>query len=256
GRVLNANDWFNKAYGNPRPFSIANQWAGSLGGPIKKEKLFFFVDSEGLRLLIPQVFSVTIPSPAFEAATLANIASNPNLSSASGSFYKKIFDLYKATPGAGSAIPFTMEEGLGCSGFQDPDDPHGPGHGAVPCAVHFIRTRGRPSQDTLGSGRLDWNLGRNDRAFFRIEGEQGRGSFSTDAINSAFDADYNVSLWQAQILETHTFGPSAGGRVVVGGVLHLFFLELSKPFLALGPFSSSLCFVRAGPFTPPLAHLV
>jgi hypothetical protein len=34
GRVLNANDWLNKAAGNPRPFSNANQWTGSLGGPI------------------------------------------------------------------------------------------------------------------------------------------------------------------------------------------------------------------------------
>jgi len=45
GRVLNANDWFNKAFGNPRPFSIANQWAGSFGGPISKNKLFFFFDT-------------------------------------------------------------------------------------------------------------------------------------------------------------------------------------------------------------------
>jgi len=40
--VLNANDWFIKAEGNPRPLSIANQWAGSVGGPIRKDKLFFF----------------------------------------------------------------------------------------------------------------------------------------------------------------------------------------------------------------------
>jgi len=33
GRVLNANDWFNNANGLARPFDIANQWAGSFGGP-------------------------------------------------------------------------------------------------------------------------------------------------------------------------------------------------------------------------------
>jgi len=37
GRVLNANDWFNNALGTPRPFTNANQWAGSVGGPIKKD---------------------------------------------------------------------------------------------------------------------------------------------------------------------------------------------------------------------------
>ena len=41
GRVLNANDWFNNAFGFPRPFDIANQWAGSFGGPIKKGQAVF-----------------------------------------------------------------------------------------------------------------------------------------------------------------------------------------------------------------------
>src|SRR5437870_2179355 len=77
GRVLNANDWFLNALDQPRPFEIANQWAGSLGGPIKKDKLFFFFNTEGLRLLLPQNFYVTIPSPQFEAATIANIDLDP-----------------------------------------------------------------------------------------------------------------------------------------------------------------------------------
>src|SRR5579862_9622585 len=37
GRMFNANDWFNNANGQGRPFDIANQWAGSLGGPIQKD---------------------------------------------------------------------------------------------------------------------------------------------------------------------------------------------------------------------------
>ena len=42
---------------NPRPSDIAHQWAGSLGGPIKKDKLFFFFDTEGVRLILPYSFS-------------------------------------------------------------------------------------------------------------------------------------------------------------------------------------------------------
>jgi hypothetical protein len=41
GSALNANDWFLNHAGDPKNFSNANQWAGSLGGPIKKDKLFF-----------------------------------------------------------------------------------------------------------------------------------------------------------------------------------------------------------------------
>src|SRR5579864_5419751 len=99
GRAFNANDWFSNALESPRPFDIANQWAGSLGGPIKKEKLFFFFDTEGLRLLIPQFSQVVIPSPQFEAATIANIDSVVDSAghlrfgptSATHDFYEKIF---------------------------------------------------------------------------------------------------------------------------------------------------------------------
>ena len=249
GRVLNANDWFNKAYGNPRPFSIANQWAGSLGGPVKKKKLFFFFDSEGLRLSIPQTFGVTVPSPEFEAATLANITSNPILSSVSYSFYKQAFDVYNATPGGDTATPGGFTGDLGCAGFSDPNDAKGPGHNGVPCAMHFIRTRSRPSQDALTSGRLDWNLGTNDRAFFRLQGERGRGSFYTDAINSAFDADYNVSQWQAQILEAHAFSPTVASQFLIAGFAHSFFWGLSHPLFASRTFPTFLSFDATGTFT-------
>lgn len=55
GRAFDANDWINNAYGVARPFSIANQWAGSLRGPIRKDKLFFFFNTEGLRVLALEV---------------------------------------------------------------------------------------------------------------------------------------------------------------------------------------------------------
>jgi carboxypeptidase family protein len=41
-RVLNANTWLNNAAGLPRPAFIKNEFGGSLGGPIVKDKLFVF----------------------------------------------------------------------------------------------------------------------------------------------------------------------------------------------------------------------
>src|ERR1700676_580284 len=58
GRYLNANDWMANNSGSPRPFSNANQWATSFGGPIVKNHTFFFVDYEGLRFLLPNVDQV------------------------------------------------------------------------------------------------------------------------------------------------------------------------------------------------------
>jgi len=45
-----ANDWFNNADGVERPRLNQNQFGGSIGGPVKRDKLFFFFNYEGLRL--------------------------------------------------------------------------------------------------------------------------------------------------------------------------------------------------------------
>src|SRR6185437_6365230 len=47
GRVLNANNFLNNASGAPRPFDNANRWAASFGGPVVKDKSFFWLNTEG-----------------------------------------------------------------------------------------------------------------------------------------------------------------------------------------------------------------
>jgi hypothetical protein len=44
--ALNANTWFRNYNGLPKPVLNSNQYGGSFGGPIKKNKLFFFVSYE------------------------------------------------------------------------------------------------------------------------------------------------------------------------------------------------------------------
>ncbi len=196
GRAFNANDWFNNRFQLPRPFSIANQWAGSFGGPLRKNKLFFFFDTEGLKLFIPQFYVVTIPSPEFEAATLANIDSRFGPTSASDAFYKKIFNLYNAAPGAAdsAASAGNPADPLACGGFSDPTTKLGI---SVPCTHYFFTSRGRPSQDALTSGRVDWNLRTSDRAFFRLQYDGGRGAIGSDPISSVFDRSKRALLWFA-----------------------------------------------------------
>ena len=78
GSNLNANDWFSKNAGTPRPFANNNQWAASLGGPVVKNKLFFFVDQEGLRFVLLRLRSGNqyLPNPAFATYVQNNIQSN------------------------------------------------------------------------------------------------------------------------------------------------------------------------------------
>jgi hypothetical protein len=51
--VLNANSWSNNWSGSPRSKVRWNMFGATLGGPVKKDKLFFFVDYQGQRLNFP-----------------------------------------------------------------------------------------------------------------------------------------------------------------------------------------------------------
>jgi carboxypeptidase family protein len=246
GRVFNANDWFNKESGNARPFDIANQWAGSLGGPIKTDKVFFFFDTEGLRLLIPEIIPVMIPSSQFETATLANIDSRFGSASASDAFYKEIFDLYNEAPGAKSATLGSFADHTdGCNGFKGPNKLGT----TAPCAAFFTSQRERTTADTLMSGRADWIPGKEDRAFLRLQYDFGHNSFYDDPISPLFDAIHIQSWWQGEIIETHTFNSSAANQFMLAGMYFTDFNELRNPSAALAALPTSLNFSNAGSFT-------
>jgi hypothetical protein len=62
--VLDANDWFANRSALARPELRQNDLGGVLGGPIVKNKLFFFGSFEGLLVRQPQVANTFVPSLA------------------------------------------------------------------------------------------------------------------------------------------------------------------------------------------------
>ncbi|MGB7549409.1 MAG: carboxypeptidase regulatory-like domain-containing protein [Terracidiphilus sp.] len=61
--ALNANDYFANLYGTPRPNEHYNNWGYTVGGPIKKDKLFFFWSEEWRRIIEPAgTFATLVPT--------------------------------------------------------------------------------------------------------------------------------------------------------------------------------------------------
>jgi len=206
GRALNSNNYFrNQANAiagsdvSPRPFVNANQYATSFGGPIKKDKSFFFVDYEGIRLEIPSLFSVNLPTQQFENAVVANLN---NVSPASVPFYKQLFGVWNATPGA--ARSQNTLAGGGCSNVTSlAGIAFGAGN---PCATQLQGGTSQATNDYLIVGRYDQNIGNNDKLFLRVQHESGLQATYTDPLSPAFDAHSAQPEWQSQLSETHTFG--------------------------------------------------
>jgi hypothetical protein len=248
GRVLNANDWLDNAQGNPRPFDIASQWAGSLGGPIIKDKLFFFFDTEGMHLVLPSPTYVTLPSAAFESATMKNIDSIFGPMSASHKFYQEIFDLYNQTPGASKATAGSFGDSLGCNGWTNPNDPNNPNALGVgtPCAVHFFENLYLPASESIVSGRLDWNIGASDRVFFLAQYDHGQSATNADPISPAFNGFIHVPWWQGQLSETHTISPTAANQFLLAGTYMVSTQSVANPSQTQAVFPTTLYWCNAG----------
>ena len=68
GGVMEARDWFANRDQLPSPSSLQNDFGGVLGGPLIKGRTYFFISYEGLRLRVPEVRTVDVPSVAARLA--------------------------------------------------------------------------------------------------------------------------------------------------------------------------------------------
>jgi len=210
GRYLNANDWMANNSASPRPFSNANQWATSFGGPIFKNKTFFFVDYEGMRFLLPNVDQVTAPTPGFIAAAEAQVAAtNPGESTT----YNQFLSFYQNAPGYSAAASdpaaqnaFTPGDSCSALAFTVPTPGFTPG--VSNCSLTYTATPLALAWEYIFSARVDQKLGNNDNIFGRYKLDHGLQPTLLDPLDSRFDANSLQPSWDSQVSETHVFGPT------------------------------------------------
>jgi hypothetical protein len=206
GRYLNANDWMSNNSGSPRPFSNANQWATSFGGPIVKNKTFFFVDYEGMRFLLPNVDEVFAPTPAFITAAEANVAS---LHPGEVSDYNKLMSFWQNAPGYAAAAANPNTYNAPASGDSCDTLALGTGWtGGTPCSLTYTATPNALAWEYILSFRVDQKLGNNDNIFGRYKLDHGLQPTHLDPLDSRFDANSLQPSWDSQVQETHVFSPT------------------------------------------------
>ena len=81
--VTEANSWFNDFNGVAKPALIRNQFGASLGGPIRKDKVFFFFDYEGRRDASQTPVEWIVPLDSYRNGLLSYINSGAGCTAAS-----------------------------------------------------------------------------------------------------------------------------------------------------------------------------
>ena len=214
GRAMDANNWFNTFFQppQPRPFANNNQWAASFGGPIKKDKTFFFIDTEGIRYIVPSTTTVYTPTTAFLNDTINIGLPAAGASAATIATYQQAAKVWQAAPGFSNGVP--IPAATSCvdpltGGLVDAG-----GTATAGCIQSYTANPALPAKETLLIGRFDQNIGTRDRLFFRFDIDTGTQATYADPYSNSFSAasyqpEYNNSLnW------THAFSGTATNQFV------------------------------------------
>jgi len=230
----------------PEKFNL-NQFGGSIGGPIRKNKTFFFIDGEQKYQRHGITFTGLLPSVAmrsgdFSADPFGNPASgvvivNPNMVGASTN--PAIFpNIYFHCDAAGNPLP-ANPNGLQPNGTACNKIPAGlinnigqalvnhypaPNANNLTAGFNFVSEPVRKLDETKFDVRLDHNFSSSDNAFARFSYDQavsyvpGGGGAGSFAEANAFGSNQGILNHARQIAigETHVFSPTTVNQASFG----------------------------------------
>ncbi len=199
GSILNAADYFTNATpGNHKPRSTVNHFGGSLGGPILRDKLFFFFDSEWVRIALPIVTPTTVPTLAFQSYVLQQLGQTSTGCTLQSCFYQKMFSLYGNVSGSPVEVlgcPFNAD---GSQAAGNPPDGNG-------CANRQSVSHSSDDHEQVQTARIDYNINANNTTWFRFQADTGLQAAYTDPINSLVDSFSPQPLYSFAAGYTHVF---------------------------------------------------
>lgn len=222
---FDANTFFNNRLGATKPAFRRNEFGATIGGPIRKDRTFFFADYQGIRVRQPKTIISSIPTLAQR-----QMVATGNFSGLSA----QLFDPYtltgtQRTPFAGNQIPLSRIDPASIKLY-----------GLLPTPTSSAATRNfvfNPSNQQRTDqfdARLDQNLGASDRIFFKYSYDDTNlitpGSLPSPAnagvpispflTADGVDSGIKVPLknWSATLNYVKVFSPTIVNEVRIGAV--------------------------------------
>ena len=215
GSLFNAENYFlhaNDTEGNiaKKPRSTVNEFGGSVGGPIRRDRLFFFLHLEGIRIALPLVSQAVVPSPAYQQYVLRQLpmgGTDPITGAAlpaepgETAFYQSMFNLYRNTEGTpvavnscpldagGALLPSTQTNGSGCANQQQ-------------------ESLNNTDYENLVVVKIDHTIDAHNSVWYRFQQDTGLQAAYTDPINPIFNS-YSPQPQRTLVAGyTHIFRPN------------------------------------------------
>ena len=180
-QAMDTIDFFSKRAGAAKPDNRQNQPGGNLGGPILRNRAFFFIDYEGTRI----------------SRGVTRLTRVPTADERAGVFASAVRDPLTGLPFADNRIPAERIDPVAAGIIALVPLPNQPG------ANNFFRTADLLDNSDRVLGRVDWRPGSTDSVFGRYI-HSGRDREIPGAFGGVVDGT-GTSAFGNQNITTHAF---------------------------------------------------
>ena len=197
-----------------------NEFGGSFGGPIRKDRTFFFVSYDQVISSTTSTGVVQVEDPAFVAWMKGNLPTN--LSTTLLSSYPATVSPHPNSVSTVANVQSVQGGGTGASQncADTIDDPNGIGPLGMPCNLAMIDTTNGTSVSIHNgrqyNARLDQTFANSrDRIYGNMYNTYLLGPWD-NGVRQSFDINFPQDAWFAAVNYVHTFSPNILNQAAFG----------------------------------------
>jgi carboxypeptidase family protein/TonB-dependent receptor-like protein len=200
---FDANTWENNRSGAPKQDRRQHIAGGTFGGPIAKDRVFFFADYQGSRQDAPGFATASVAPATWRRGDLSSVSA-------------RIFDPTTGQQFENNQIPETRISPVARAILNDLANYPLPNRNVSGVAGNYVGETNFKIRAHQGDGRVDWNQSRNDRFFARYSFATYKDSRSANAFPLVQTQVNDQPFWNIGGGWNRIFGPTLVNETIVG----------------------------------------